>query len=314
MIMAAHIGVGISGLEGRQAVLAADYAIAQFKFLRVLLLVHGRTAYHRISRLVLYFLYKNFLYAIPTYLYSMMAAMSGTPLYHGFISGFYNVFFTGLPPFSIGMFEEDLPIPAPGEHVLSYHYPGLYRSGQRCQSFNLRRFWRWMLISAEHGLILFIGGVLFYPDIASDGKTKGRISCGLEIYGLAVIIVNAKLAQLLNSWVWAMYTTIGLSIFAWYSMMYIASWRGDQMSDKLINLDYVFQFQLTQYAYWLQIPLYIVACLVFDYFRKGYIRRFEPQPQHAFSLPEELNPYISKKSGIGCLDEQEMGDTPQPDR
>ncbi|OAY82555.1 Phospholipid-transporting ATPase 3, partial [Ananas comosus] len=38
MIQAAHVGVGISGLEGRQAVLASDFAIAQFRFLTDLLL------------------------------------------------------------------------------------------------------------------------------------------------------------------------------------------------------------------------------------------------------------------------------------
>ena len=42
MIMEAHIGVGIRGKEGTQAVRSADYAISQFRFLQRLLLVHGR--------------------------------------------------------------------------------------------------------------------------------------------------------------------------------------------------------------------------------------------------------------------------------
>ena len=46
-ITAAHIGVGISGQEGMQAVLASDYSIAQFRFLERLLLVHGRWSYYR---------------------------------------------------------------------------------------------------------------------------------------------------------------------------------------------------------------------------------------------------------------------------
>jgi hypothetical protein len=46
-VSAAHIGVGISGQEGMQAVLASDYSIAQFKFLERLLLVHGRWSYYR---------------------------------------------------------------------------------------------------------------------------------------------------------------------------------------------------------------------------------------------------------------------------
>ncbi|KAJ3203809.1 hypothetical protein HDU82_006292 [Entophlyctis luteolus] len=47
MIQAAHIGVGIAGEEGLQAVMASDYAICQFKYLTKLLLVHGRWSYLR---------------------------------------------------------------------------------------------------------------------------------------------------------------------------------------------------------------------------------------------------------------------------
>jgi phospholipid-transporting ATPase len=50
MIQAAHIGIGISGMEGMQAVMASDFAIAQFRFLTDLLLVHGRWSYLRLCK------------------------------------------------------------------------------------------------------------------------------------------------------------------------------------------------------------------------------------------------------------------------
>lgn len=59
MIQAAHIGVGISGMEGLQAARSADVSIAQFRFLRKLLLVHGAWSYHRVSKAILYSFYKN---------------------------------------------------------------------------------------------------------------------------------------------------------------------------------------------------------------------------------------------------------------
>ena len=59
MIQAAHIGVGISGQEGMQAVMASDFAFAQFRFLERLLLVHGRYSYKRVAKFVCYFFYKN---------------------------------------------------------------------------------------------------------------------------------------------------------------------------------------------------------------------------------------------------------------
>jgi len=65
MINAAHIGVGISGVEGQQAVSASDYAIGQFKYLKNLLFVHGRESYRKNSYLVCYQFYKNVLFVLP---------------------------------------------------------------------------------------------------------------------------------------------------------------------------------------------------------------------------------------------------------
>ena len=59
MIQAAHVGVGISGVEGLQAARSADVAIGQFRFLRKLLLVHGAWSYQRVSKVILYSFYKN---------------------------------------------------------------------------------------------------------------------------------------------------------------------------------------------------------------------------------------------------------------
>ncbi|GJN20599.1 hypothetical protein PR202_gb07995 [Eleusine coracana subsp. coracana] len=55
MIQAAHVGIGISGQEGMQAVMASDFAIAQFRFLTDLLLVHGRWSYLRLCKENVYF-------------------------------------------------------------------------------------------------------------------------------------------------------------------------------------------------------------------------------------------------------------------
>uniref|UniRef100_A0A2P2MIJ8 P-type ATPase C-terminal domain-containing protein n=1 Tax=Rhizophora mucronata TaxID=61149 RepID=A0A2P2MIJ8_RHIMU len=52
MLQEADIGVGISGVEGMQAAMSSDYAIAQFRFLERLLLVHGHWCYRRIAMMV----------------------------------------------------------------------------------------------------------------------------------------------------------------------------------------------------------------------------------------------------------------------
>ncbi|KYN17848.1 putative phospholipid-transporting ATPase VA [Trachymyrmex cornetzi] len=59
MIQTADVGVGISGQEGTQAVMAADFAISRFSMLSRLLLLHGHWCYDRLARMILYFFYKN---------------------------------------------------------------------------------------------------------------------------------------------------------------------------------------------------------------------------------------------------------------
>ena len=62
MITAAHVGIGISGLEGMQAARSSDYSIGQFSSIMPLLFLHGREAYRRNSFLVIYMFYKNVLF------------------------------------------------------------------------------------------------------------------------------------------------------------------------------------------------------------------------------------------------------------
>jgi P-type E1-E2 ATPase len=47
-----------------QAVMSADYAIAQFRFLENLVLYHGFWSYARVARLVNYFFYKNIAFTL----------------------------------------------------------------------------------------------------------------------------------------------------------------------------------------------------------------------------------------------------------
>ena len=59
MIQVADIGIGISGQEGMQAVMASDFAISRFMFLQRLLLVHGHWCYCRLARFSSFMFYKS---------------------------------------------------------------------------------------------------------------------------------------------------------------------------------------------------------------------------------------------------------------
>lgn len=59
MIQVADIGIGISGQEGMQAVMASDFAICRFIYLQRLLFVHGHWCYSRLSRFAGIMFYKS---------------------------------------------------------------------------------------------------------------------------------------------------------------------------------------------------------------------------------------------------------------
>jgi hypothetical protein len=69
MIQMADVGVGICGQEGRQAVMASDFAMGQFRFLKRLLLVHGHWNYQRIAYMILYNFYRNAVFVLMLFWY-----------------------------------------------------------------------------------------------------------------------------------------------------------------------------------------------------------------------------------------------------
>lgn len=76
LVSAAHIGVGISGQEGMQAVMSSDYSFGQFRYLQRLLLVHGRWSYIRMCKFLRYFFYKNFAFTLVHIWYSFFNGFS----------------------------------------------------------------------------------------------------------------------------------------------------------------------------------------------------------------------------------------------
>ena len=97
MIMEAHLGIGIYGEEGMRAVQASDFAIGEFKFLRRLLFFHGRTNSNRISKMIIYFFYKNFVFSVVQFVYAFFCMGSGQTIIDDWFITCYNLVFTALP-------------------------------------------------------------------------------------------------------------------------------------------------------------------------------------------------------------------------
>ncbi|GKB34408.1 probable phospholipid-transporting ATPase 4, partial [Tanacetum coccineum] len=108
MIQEADIGVGISGVEGMQAVMASDFAIAQFRFLERLLVVHGHWCYKRIAQMICYFFYKNIAFGLTLFYFEAFTGFSGQSVYDDWYMLLFNVVLTSLPVIALGVFEQDV--------------------------------------------------------------------------------------------------------------------------------------------------------------------------------------------------------------
>uniref|UniRef100_A0A8C8FI72 Phospholipid-transporting ATPase n=1 Tax=Oncorhynchus tshawytscha TaxID=74940 RepID=A0A8C8FI72_ONCTS len=165
MIKAAHIGVGISGQEGMQAVLSSDYSFAQFRYLQRLLLVHGRWSYLRMCKFLRYFFYKNFTFTFVHFWYGFFCGFSAQTVFDEWFITLFNLVYTALPVLSLSLFDQDV------NDWWSFQYPQLYTPGQLNQYFSKRAFVYTVLHSGYSSLVLFfIPWAAMYDTVRDDGK------------------------------------------------------------------------------------------------------------------------------------------------
>ncbi|KAM9360198.1 putative phospholipid-transporting ATPase IM [Symphorus nematophorus] len=165
MIKAAHIGVGISGQEGMQAVLSSDYSFAQFRFLQRLLLVHGRWSYLRMCKFLRYFFYKNFTFTFVHFWYAFFCGFSAQTVYDEWFITLYNLMYTALPVLGMSLFDQDV------NDQWSLQYPHLYIPGQLNLYFSKKAFFKCALHSGYSSLVLFfIPYAAMYDTVRDDGK------------------------------------------------------------------------------------------------------------------------------------------------
>ncbi|KAG6712678.1 hypothetical protein I3843_05G106800 [Carya illinoinensis] len=212
MLQEADIGVGISGVEGMQAVMSSDVAIAQFRYLERLLLVHGHWCYRRISSMICYFFYKNITFGFTLFLYEAYASFSGQPAYNDWFLSLYNVFFSSIPVVAMGIFAQDVS----SRYCLKF--PLLYQEGVQNVLFSWRRILGWMLNGFCSALIIFFfcTKALELQAFNNDGQTAGRDILGGTMYTCIVWVVNLQIALAVSYFTFVQHVVIWGSIAIWY--------------------------------------------------------------------------------------------------
>ncbi|KAL3785561.1 hypothetical protein ACHAW5_011309 [Stephanodiscus triporus] len=219
MIQEAHIGIGISGLEGQQAVNSSDFAIAQFRYLEPLLLIHGRWNFMRMSKAVLFFFYKNAALVGILMIFTGKCLYSGTTLFDGWVTSVFNFVGGTVPIIFMAVFDRDIP----RDYVL--RNPEVYSSSQNNEFITLRMTIRWVVLTFIHTFtiyylsapILSLGGGVssaflglmgnWGRDVPGDGEGGDLQVFGTTIYSQLIYVVTFKALLETRSLLWGEFPT-----------------------------------------------------------------------------------------------------------
>ncbi|KAL6652954.1 hypothetical protein ACP70R_011879 [Stipagrostis hirtigluma subsp. patula] len=181
MIQEANIGVGISGREGLQAARAADYSIGKFKFLKRLILVHGRYSYNRTAFISQYSFYKSLLICFIQILFAFLSGFSGTSLFNSISLMAYNVFYTSLPVMTI-IFDKDI------SETTVLQYPQIFLYSQAGRLLNPSTFSGWFGRSLYHALVVFLITICSYADEKSEMEELSMVALSGCIWLQAFVV------------------------------------------------------------------------------------------------------------------------------
>ncbi|KAL8130275.1 hypothetical protein V2J09_019430 [Rumex salicifolius] len=212
MLQEADIGIGISGAEGMQAVMASDIAIAQFRFLERLLLVHGHWCYRRMSAMICYFFYKNIVFGFTLFYYEAYASFSGEAAYNDWYLSLYNVTFTALPVIALGVFDQDV------ASKLCLKFPNLYQEGVQNLLFSWRKILGWSFNGILSATTIFFFCVWSMDNQAfrRGGEVMGFEVLGATLFTCIVWVVNTQMALSINYFTYIQHIFIWGSILLWY--------------------------------------------------------------------------------------------------
>ncbi|XP_024859574.2 phospholipid-transporting ATPase IB isoform X2 [Kryptolebias marmoratus] len=260
MIQTAHVGVGISGNEGMQATNSSDYSIAQFSYLEKLLLVHGAWSYNRVTKCILYCFYKNVVLYIIELWFAFVNGFSGQILFERWCIGLYNVIFTALPPFTLGIFDR----PCSQQNML--RFPQLYRITQNAEGFNTKVFWAHCINALIHSIILFWFPLkmLEHDSPFSNGQGNDYLFAGNMVYTYVVVTVCLKAGMETTAWTRFSHLAVWGSMLLWmlFFTVYSAIWPTIPIApDMLGQAGKVMQC----WYFWLGLVLVPTACLLKDF-------------------------------------------------
>ncbi|KAJ2806205.1 phospholipid transporting ATPase, partial [Coemansia guatemalensis] len=302
MIQEADVGIGISGEEGMQAAMASDYAIAQFRFLQKLLLVHGRWSYLRITSMILNFFYKNVVFTVSLFWFQIYYQWSVANIFDYTLITLYNMLFTSLPPGVLGVLDQDLPA------FVGAVVPQLYKRGIYKLEYSMARFWTYIFDGIyQSAVITFL--VIYTYFFSFSGVRNGLDSASGDDIGTVgafcvILATNLYMAMNNRSWTWLMPIAllIGIALLLGVFFVYGVIYDTEFSSGAAVRI-------FVQPNFWFMLVLTAIACLLPHFIVKFVRSAWFPTDTdvvreivHAFRKGKHVAQSWSKPS-LGMLDQ-----------
>ncbi|KAF2149618.1 P-type ATPase [Myriangium duriaei CBS 260.36] len=269
MIQEAHVGVGIAGEEGRQAVMSSDYAIGQFRFLTRLLLVHGRWSYRRLAETIANFFYKNMVWTFALFWYQIYQNFDCSYLFDYTYILLYNLAFTSLPIIFMGILDQDV------NDKISMAVPQLYRRGIERKEWTPIKFWLYMFDAAYQSVMCFFLPYLLFAPATFQTRTGQNVNdyreFGVYIANAVVVVVNVYVLMNTYRWDWFMCLITGISI------LLIFFWTGVYSSFTTAFTFYgAAKNCYGSLSFWCMTLLTVIICLLPRFAAKSFQKMFMP--------------------------------------
>ncbi|XP_063811477.1 phospholipid-transporting ATPase IK-like [Pseudophryne corroboree] len=216
MLKTAHIGVGIMGKEGVQAVLASDFALAQFSYLQNLLFFHGRLSYIRFSKFLSFYNFKTFASLLHNAWFAFFNGFSAL-LVSDIMFLVFNAFaYTLLPSLYMGIMDKDV------DSKTSRQHPELYITVQKDKNLLLR-----IIIHIIYGiytsLIMFFIPYFAFYDSAGPGGIFDYHVLVFTMNNIYVLSVLAEAVLVISSWTVAAFLAIVISLINYFFISFLTT-------------------------------------------------------------------------------------------
>ena len=275
-----------------RAVQASDFAIGEFKILRRLLLYHGRTNYIRITEMILYFFFKNFIFSINHFYYAFLNNASGQTIIDDWFISLFNLFFTSCPLAARALLDHDVK-PEDGL-IVNLLMPYLYMENRQNPIFSIKNFFLNIFRGLFEGFIIFI--ILYQQLSVSIADINGNYAdlwfLSVDMFTIIIIVVSVRILI-----VQKFYTIFNVLIMLFTTFLLYALFVIFVDSSDNFHSYGTMKVAFCSPAIWINIILVSSMCFIIDYSFYAWHVIFSDQ------LTQKLRVLINEKGSINCEDD-----------